>query len=705
MSAPRTNLETNGAPPSANDRSLTLSILCGIILMLGVMGAALFDVLHSRQMVLEESRQSLRTWAELTAANMAHALAPESRQADAAACTQLQSLWSAGSPIDGLTFELKSADDDTPACTAPQTIQGLSEQQIVEVGVPGHALRIEARRTRTAVLATWRYSALHTLVRAMLVLLAALLLLLAVLHQQRRQSRNNLELRAGEQRWRAVFDHAPVGIVMLPPNMAYLVANPAFLRMVGYSLDELKHLTPDNITHPDDIALTRTQVDLLARDERTSVHFEKRYVHRDGHVIWTEISISRLTDSGELNGILVAIVDDVSERRATEEARRRLETQLRQSQKLEALGTFAGGIAHDFNNILSAILGYGERAARTLDRQSPARHDLQQVLNAGARAKALVQRILTFSRSGVSARMPLQVEPVLTEALELVRAGLAPDVRIELSLAAPGAHIMGDATQLHQVVMNLCSNAVHALQDTRGVVTVSTSIVDIEQTRNLSSGLLTPGPYICISVADTGVGISPTIQERMFDPFFTTRQAGDGTGLGLSLVDGIIRDGGGAIEVESVMGQGSNFKVYLPLTSLRPDPMASAGTTLPAGQGQIVLVVDDERVLMTLCEDLLAELGYEPVGFTSAELAFAEFETDPQRFDLVLSDQSMQGMTGLDLLRRVRQICPDLPLLLMSGQVSQALEDEAKALGIRTLLRKPFDRVELASALQAALQP
>ncbi|MEX3904332.1 ATP-binding protein [Paraburkholderia sp. BR14319] len=580
--------------------------------------------------------------------------------------------------------------------------EALNDFETAQSAVPGYPLTIDVGRPRADILREWRRNTWATLARTLAISSFVLVLLYVMVRQVRRQALANRELRAGEQRWRAVFDEAPVGIVMLLPHQPYMVANPAFKRMVGYSLDELHQLAPSDITHPDDIELTRAKVAELERGERSTVKFEKRYLHRDGRVIWTEITISRLSETGALGGTLVAVIDDVSARREAEAERLRLEAQLRQSQKLEALGTFAGGIAHDFNNILSAILGYGERVFRALGADSPLRRDAQQVLNAGMRASLLVERILAFSRSGMTARLPVHVEPVLVETVDLFKASLPPEVQVALRLDAPQAYVLGDPTHLHQVVMNLCSNARHALEG-RGSITVSAREVAIGEARALHSGTLQPGDYVCIGVADSGAGISPEVEERMFDPFFTTRKTIGGTGLGLSLVDGIVKEYGGAIEVRSELGSGTQFNIYLPVSAQRPAAPPAPAIEAHRGNGETVLLVDDERALVELCEDLLAELGYEPLGFSSPSEALEAFLADPQRFDLVLTDHAMPEMTGVDLIRQIRAVRTDLPVLLMSGYGTHLVEEESRSLGVRAVLKKPVLRAGLTEAIRNAL--
>jgi signal transduction histidine kinase/CheY-like chemotaxis protein len=387
----------------------------------------------------------------------------------------------------------------------------------------------------------------------------------------------------------------------------------------------------------------------------------------------------------------------------SEGALRASEERLRQSQKMEAMGTLAGGIAHDFNNILGAILGYGELAQQQSAPDTPLRRYIDNVMHAAERAKALVDRILGFSRSGLGERAHVRVQSVIEETLELIAASLPSDIRLEKTLIAGDAALIGDSTHLHQVAMNLCTNAVHAMER-GGVLNVLLERVDLAGARSVSRGTLSPGSYIRLVIADTGVGIPPDVLERIFDPFFTTRGVGKGTGLGLSLVHGIVTDLGGAIDVTSVPGEGTRFEIWLPVTT----EVAKAATTtevleLPRGGGETVMIVDDEPMLVGLAEEMLAGLGYEPVGFKSSREALQVFLSKPERFDLVLTDEAMPDLVGTELAREIRLLRPDVPVILMSGHGGAALTHRAATIGVEEVLHKPLQRVDLAEALSRAL--
>ena len=438
----------------------------------------------------------------------------------------------------------------------------------------------------------------------------------------------------------------------------------------------------------------------LLRDE--SWEGELIHTRRDGAkaVVASRWSLQR-DDQGRPAATLETN-NDITARKQAEAEKERLEAQLRQSQKMEAMGTLAGGIAHDFNNILGAILGYGELAQKDVAEGSVARRHINQVMHAGGRAKALVERILAFSRSELGDRVPVHVQSVVEETLDMLAASLPAVVRLEKALDAGNAAVVGNATQLHQVLMNLCTNAAQAMQR-GGVLTVAVDHVEIPERRLVSHGTLSPCPYIRLVVSDTGPGIPPAVLERMFDPFFTTKGVGEGTGLGLSLVHAIVADLGGAIDVSSQVGEGTTFTIWLPVAGQAARPVAEFVRDLPRGNGEAVMIVDDERSLAMFAEETLAELGYEPVGFDSSVAALQAFSADPRRFDLVLTDETMPDVSGTDLAREIRRLRSDIPIVLMSGYSGARLTERAHAAGVTEVLRKPLVSRDIAESLARAL--
>jgi signal transduction histidine kinase/ActR/RegA family two-component response regulator len=385
-------------------------------------------------------------------------------------------------------------------------------------------------------------------------------------------------------------------------------------------------------------------------------------------------------------------------------AEARLQRRLSRVRTLEALGTLAGGVAHDFNNILAAVLGYGEMAREGAAPGSALARQLDQVIAAALRGKAVVERILAFSRGGSRPAAVFLLEPVVEQTLSLLAATLPAGVHIERHLQAPGACVRGNPAALFEAVMNLCTNARLAMPK-QGVLDIRIQRRLLAEARELSHGSVAAGRWVVLEVSDTGEGMSPATMERLFEPFFTTRGQ-QGTGLGLAVVHGVVQDMGGAIDVQSRPRAGSRFSLWLPDVPAPPTvdavPAPAAGEA-PHGEGQAVMVVDDEPALVALAEESLAELGYEPVGFTDAEAALAELQAHPQRFDLVLTDEVMPGMNGTTLASRLRKMRPDLPVLLMSGFGGAQLQQRAVDAGIRRVLSKPLERTELAREIAAAL--
>ena len=397
---------------------------------------------------------------------------------------------------------------------------------------------------------------------------------------------------------------------------------------------------------------------------------------------------------------MVGSLDDITDRKRQQEEMQRLESRLRQAERFEAMGTLAGCIAHDFNNILAAILGFGERALRSVKEGSRLHHDLGNVVAAGERGRALVDCILSFSRGTAGERVPVHVERVVREALNLLQAKLPAHVMLRSRLQAGRAAVLGDAVQIHRLLMNLGTNAAHAMTQA-GTLTVSLETVEVVQERQVNVGSVVAGAWVALQVADQGTGMTPDVVERIFDPFFTTKEVGVGTGLGLSLVLRIVSQAGGAVDVQSTPGVGSVFTIYLPRTGDAPEAPADASPAAPRGSGERVMVVDDEEPLMELTTHALRELGYEPVGYGSARAALEAFRSNPDDFDVLITDLRMPGMFGDVLIREVRQLRPLLPIILVSGYVGDApVSSGGRA---DEVLDKPLRMNRLAASLARVL--
>jgi signal transduction histidine kinase/FixJ family two-component response regulator len=453
--------------------------------------------------------------------------------------------------------------------------------------------------------------------------------------------------------------------------------------------------------HPDDVTAFDEVIGHATESGRDFTHEYRLRIpdKKDKHV--QIVARAHRDEAGRVD--FVGAVMDVTREKSAQAERERLEQRLRQAAKMEAVGRLAGGIAHDFNNILGAILGYGELARNNLLEDSVARLQIDQMMQAGGRAKSLVDRILAFSRSGMGERVPLPVQSIVEETLELLEASLPVDIRLERRLYAPELAVVGDATQFHQVVMNLCTNAMHAMQGSGVLTVVLEQSANIER-RILSHGTLGAGRYVRLTVSDSGSGIPPAVLERMFDPFFTTKRAGDGTGLGLSMVQGIVADLGGVIDVATQVGAGTTFTIWLPASDEAPRLPSKPAGELPRGRGETVMVVDDERALVAIAEETLTQLGYRPVGFDSSLAALQAFRAEPARFDLVLTDETMPRLTGTELAGEILRLRPDMPIVLMSGYSGAQLNERAQAAGILEVLRKPLARRDIAEPVARALQ-
>ncbi|ARN19371.1 hybrid sensor histidine kinase/response regulator [Piscinibacter gummiphilus] len=447
--------------------------------------------------------------------------------------------------------------------------------------------------------------------------------------------------------------------------------------------------------HPDDVESQIDMVDAYLLGDGQSYEGEWRIRQPDGSYRWVRILGLCVRNASGRGTRLAGSVSDI-------DARKRAEGALRQSQRMEAIGTLAGGIAHDFNNILGVILGFGEMLAQKTKRNPGATRDLSYIMAAGERGRSLVERILAFSGAACVEKSPVNVERICQETMALLSSTLPGSVRVAEHFDAGSASTLGDATQVHQVVMNLVTNAIHAMP-AGGVLTVGCDLHQLHGEHDVATGTLPAGRYIQLKVGDSGTGIPAHIVSRIFDPFFTTKEQGVGTGLGLSLVHGIVREMGGGVEVETTHGKGSTFTVWLPDVGVEATRLPEVRTALPRGQQQRILVVDDEPALVHLATGTLATLGYRPLGFSSSLEAVARFEATPTEFDAVLTDERMPLMAGADVIAAVRALRPDIPIVLVTGDPSGPGVRRAMDAGANAIVGKPVAARDLARAMADAL--
>ncbi len=494
------------------------------------------------------------------------------------------------------------------------------------------------------------------------------------------------ELRESEARFRNMAEHAPLILWVADAQGACTYVNQQWFEFSGQAAEDALGRGIFAAVHPDDAAESeRLFVEATARHE--SWRHECRVRRRDG--VYRQM-FATASPRVEPNGAFVGYVGlllDIQDRKDAEEARQRLEAPLRQAQKMEALGTLAGGVAHDFNNILGTIIGNVALAREDLVAQHPAQESLAEVEKASGRARELVQQILTFGRRQPDERRVTGLREIVEESVRLLRATMPKGIELVTGFARDVPNVLADRSRIHQVVMNLCTNAWQAIPGGVGRITVSLAPVHISESPGLAG--LRSGLYACLTVADTGSGIDAAIVDRIFDPFFTTKAPGEGTGLGLSVVDGIMKSHDGAIAVETTPGPGAIFRAYFPGVEADVLPRATEPLPAPEGRGQRVLYLDDEASLVNLTTRLLARSGYEVEGFTRPADAIAAFSADPGRFDVVVSDMNMPTATGLSVAAEILRQRPDVPVALISGFVTDELAARADALGVRAVVYKP----------------
>ena len=457
------------------------------------------------------------------------------------------------------------------------------------------------------------------------------------------------------------------------------------------------------LIHADDRAVLQEELSHTIANG-TPLQREYRLPWGDGEVRWFATYARCLCDAQGRPQRVIGVAMDVNDRHLAEESRRQLEAHLFQAQKLEAIGTLAGGIAHDFNNILAAIIGNIELARGDEASGRPVQPRLDNILAASQRARDLVRQILAFSRQQSSPRSVLRLEPLVHEVAALLRASLPATVTMQVRVdpAAPAVRV--DTSQMHQVLMNLCTNAWQALPAQRGRLEISLSSVELDaaQARDLPG--LKPGRHLRLSVSDTGSGMDASTQARIFEPFFTTKPVGQGTGLGLAVVHGIIQAHDGAILVASQLGTGTTFHVYLPAAEVVAAAATRNVAAPPRGHGEHIVFVDDEPALVALGQDLLGDLGYRVSGFTSAHAALAALREAPDDIEVVVTDLTMPEMSGIDLARAMLAIRRDLPIILATGYSGALTHEQVQAAGIRTLLVKPAVLETLATAVHEELR-
>ena len=482
-------------------------------------------------------------------------------------------------------------------------------------------------------------------------------------------------------------------------TLQFKYANHGALSNLQYTLEEIKEKTAPEIK-PDMTEETfRSLIQPLLANKEETLIFESVHRRADGSLYPVEVHLQLVEAGG--NRLFLAVIFDISERKRSEEEKIKLQAQLNQAQKMEAIGVLAGGIAHDFNNILGVILGYAEMAREDVSPGSQYTKDLDKVLASAHRAKDLVKQILAFSRQSVVDRIPIKIQPMVKESLKMLRASIPTTITIKESIYPQGGVVLADPTQIHQIVMNLCTNAFHAMEKSGGVLSVSVKAASIDSSTPADGRNIPAGEYVLLTVSDTGVGMGPDTIDKIFDPYFTTKEIGKGTGMGLSITHGIIKGYGGEITVESALGQGTTVSVYFPV--VQEEEMAvKEPQEAPRGKGRI-LFVDDEALLAEMGKAMLERLGYTVDTYNRSIEALVAFMNAPDQFDMVITDQTMPAMTGFDLAKRMLQIRPELPIILCTGFSHLVDEESAKAIGIRGFALKPLTKASIGQMIREIL--
>jgi len=502
-------------------------------------------------------------------------------------------------------------------------------------------------------------------------------------------------LRESEKRYREILEQIDDGYFEVDLKGSFTFFNKAMHTMLRYDPGELLGMNNRRYMNKENAFKVYSTFNSIYMTGNPGRAFDLELIRKDGSQCFVETSVSLMRDArGNPTGFR-GVARDVTEQKL-------LEYQLYQRQKMEAIGTLAGGIAHDFNNILSGIIGYTELALMEIRADNPVARNLEQVLRAGNRAKELVKQILTFSRQSEQEKKPINIGNVVEEALRMIRASLPSTIEIRRELEVKDCVIQADPTQVHQIVVNLCTNAYHAVKENNGSITVGLKDTDLETHALNRISELKPGLYVDLSVVDTGCGMPVSVMERIFNPYFTTKAMGEGTGLGLAIVHGIVKSLGGAITVDSTPGKGSSFHVYLPRKKNTLRQELSRTEAIPAGHEHI-LVVDDEITIVEMIGEMLRKLGYTVTAKSSSLEALEVFRERCGEIDLIMSDLTMPRMNGDHLAKKVHEIRPDIPVVLCTGFSEGISEEVSYTSGIKDVMLKPIILKDLAKTIRGIL--
>jgi PAS domain S-box-containing protein len=517
-------------------------------------------------------------------------------------------------------------------------------------------------------------------------------------------------LRDSEEKFRFLAEKMADIIWTVNRNFQTTYVSPSIEKILGFTPEERKRQTLEEMITPG--SLNKVQMmflEELRRDEAGNadpdrlVTIEVEYYRKDGSTVWMENSVKAMrNNSGAIDG-LYGVSRDITERKIAEEEKARLQSQLQQVQKMESMGTLAGGIAHDFNNILGIIVGNTELAMDDVPEWNPARRNLEEIRTASIRARDVVKQILAFSRKTPQKMKPVRIIPIIKESLKFLRSSIPTTIEIHQNISSESDTVLTDPTQINQVLINLCTNAVHAMGEKGGVLEVSLEDIELDAGSSMDYYDLSSGKYVRLTVNDTGHGIEPKILKRIFDPYFTTKGVGEGSGMGLSVVHGIVKRYGGGISVSSEPGKGTIFHVLFPCIEDEPEPKVEIAAEIPRGNERI-LFVDDEKAMIDAIQPMIERLGYKVTARTSSIEGLEAFRANPDRFDLVITDFTMPNMTGMELANELFKLRSEIPIILCTGYSDHINEEKAKRNGIRAFVMKPVVLDEIANTIRKVLQ-